>query len=74
LDAYFQCASHAFTLEFKHTSKQISRELLEFPYYSGKAAPQCQATPIEFGSPHEAICEGFVDIFYQFFIPTDFRA
>jgi hypothetical protein len=29
--------------------------------YSGKAEPQCQATPIEFGSPHEAICSGFVD-------------
>jgi hypothetical protein len=22
---------------------------------------QCQATPIAFGSPHEAICAGFVD-------------
>jgi hypothetical protein len=30
--------------------------------YSGKVKPQCQATPIEFGSPHEAICGVFVDV------------
>jgi hypothetical protein len=32
-----------------------------FTNYSGKAEPQCQATPVEFGSPHEAIYAGFVD-------------
>jgi hypothetical protein len=42
--------------------------------YSGKAEPQWQASPIEFGSPHEAMCAGFVDIFFQFFIPIDLRA
>jgi hypothetical protein len=30
--------------------------------YSGKAEPECQATPIEIGSPHEALCAGFVDV------------
>jgi hypothetical protein len=33
--------------------------------YSGATEPQCQATPIEFGSPHEAICVGFVEICLQ---------
>jgi hypothetical protein len=36
-------------------------ELFQFTSYSGKAEPQCQATPIEVGSPPETICAGFVD-------------
>jgi hypothetical protein len=27
-----------------------------------KAEPQCQTTPVELGSPHEAICAEFFDI------------
>jgi hypothetical protein len=33
-----------------------------FTNYPGKAEPHCQATPIEVGSPHEAISAGFIDI------------
>jgi hypothetical protein len=40
----------------------ISYELFDFIIYPGKDEPQCQAIPIELGSPHEAICAGFVDI------------
>jgi hypothetical protein len=36
-----------------------------FTNYSSKAEPQFQAKPIEFGSPHEAICAVFVDILLQ---------
>jgi hypothetical protein len=55
--------------------KQSFCELLQFPQYSGKAEPHCQATPVEFGSPHDAICAGFVDIYaYQFFIYTELQA
>jgi hypothetical protein len=49
-------------LQSSITHKYICYELLKFTHHSGKAEPQCQATPIEFGSPHEAICTGFVDI------------
>jgi hypothetical protein len=42
--------------------KKISYQLLQFTNYSDKAEPQCQATPIQFGSPHEAICAGLVDM------------
>jgi hypothetical protein len=35
--------------------KSLCYELLYFMNYSGKAEPHCQATPIEVGSPHEAI-------------------
>jgi hypothetical protein len=42
--------------------------------YSGKVEPQCQATSIEFGSPHEAICAGFVDtclpILHSYLFPS----
>jgi hypothetical protein len=34
-----------------------------FPQYSGKAEPHCLATPVEFGSSHEAIGAGFVDMY-----------
>jgi hypothetical protein len=62
-------------LRSSKTPQFILCEVSYFPHYSGKAEPQCHATPVEFGSPHEAICAGFVDIYaYQFFIPTDFRA
>jgi hypothetical protein len=33
-----------------------------FPQYLGKANPHGQATPVEFGSPHEAICAGIGDM------------
>jgi hypothetical protein len=36
---------------------------VNFPQYSGKAEPHCQATPVEFGSSHEAIGAGFVDMY-----------
>jgi hypothetical protein len=49
-------------LQSSNTHKHIFCEVFYFPHYSGKADPQCQATPVEFGSPHEAICAGFVDI------------
>jgi hypothetical protein len=42
--------------------RSILYELFKFTNYSDKDEPQCQATPIEFGSPHESICAGFVDI------------
>jgi hypothetical protein len=42
---------------------------------SGEAEPQCQATPVKFGSPHETICAGFiVDKCQELFIPTDLQA
>jgi hypothetical protein len=58
---YFQCASNAPTPEFKHP-QTILCELHLFTNYPGTTEPQCQATPVEFGSPHEATCAGLVDI------------
>jgi hypothetical protein len=64
-----------------HTS--ICYELLQHTNYPSTSEPQCEATPIEVGSPPETICAGFVDICFpilhsiyvsQFFIPFDLRA
>jgi hypothetical protein len=49
-------------LQSSKMHKLIFGELFKFTNYSGTAEPQCQATPIELGLPHEAICAGFVDI------------
>jgi hypothetical protein len=44
-------------MHVKRTYSQVFCESFFFPVlYSGKADPQCQATPIEFGSPHKNIC------------------
>jgi hypothetical protein len=54
-------ARRTYLLWSLNTQKNVFCELLEFPQYSGKSKPHCQATPIEFGSPHEAICARSVD-------------
>jgi hypothetical protein len=41
-----------------NTHKQFFSDLFYFLGYSGKAEPQCQATPVEFGSPHDVIVRG----------------
>jgi hypothetical protein len=61
------------TLRFKNPQIDFC-ELFVRTNYSGKAEPHCQVTPIEVGSPHEAICAGLSIYVYQFFIPTDSRA
>jgi hypothetical protein len=61
LDASFEYARRMHLLWSPKIQKQIC-ELFQFLHYSGKVEPQCQATPVEFGSSHEAICAGFVDI------------
>jgi hypothetical protein len=30
-------------------------------YFIFHIVPHCEATPVEFGSPHEAVCARFVD-------------
>jgi hypothetical protein len=50
-----------FSMRVERIHKSSFCESLVFTNYSGKPEPPCQATPIEFGSPHEAICAGFVD-------------
>jgi hypothetical protein len=47
------------------THKSIFFIVFFVPGYSGKIEPHCQATTVEFGSPHEAICSGFVDVCLQ---------
>jgi hypothetical protein len=38
-------------------------ELFQLAFFRAKLSnARFQATPIEFGSPHEAICAGFVDV------------
>jgi hypothetical protein len=49
-------------LRSSNTHKYIFCESFQFPHYSGQVEPQCQATHVEFDSPHEAICAGFVDV------------
>jgi hypothetical protein len=56
--------SNALTLEFRHPQTNLCK-LFQFPHYSGKAKPHCQATPDEFGSLREANCAGFVDTCLQ---------
>jgi hypothetical protein len=51
-----------FTKKFNVNYVIMLLTLFEFLHYSGKAESQCQATPVEFGSPHKAICAEFVDI------------
>jgi hypothetical protein len=52
-------------------------ELFSFPHYSCKAKQQCQATPVEFGSPRMYVHQfsiGMSIYIHQFIIPNDFRA
>jgi hypothetical protein len=58
---YFN-ARQRYLLRSPNIYKQIFCELFEFPHYSGKDETQCLVTPVEFGSPHEAIYAGSVDI------------
>jgi hypothetical protein len=44
-----------------YTNKEWFFEIFYFLVYSGKAEPQCP--PVAFGSPHEAICAVFVDMY-----------
>jgi hypothetical protein len=46
----------------KNLHPQKCGDSFYFARYSGKAEPQCQATLVEFDSPHKAICAGFVDM------------
>jgi hypothetical protein len=46
-----------------NTHKATFCHLLYFAECFGKAELHCKATPVEFGSPHEAICAGLVDIY-----------
>jgi hypothetical protein len=49
LGALFKLASNAPTLGVKHPQKENLQ--IYFSGYSGKIEPQCQATPVKFGSP-----------------------
>jgi hypothetical protein len=58
----FVNAHQTHLLESSNTHKQTFSALCCFPRYPDKVEPHCQATAVEFGSPHEAICAGFFDI------------
>jgi hypothetical protein len=65
-----ECRTH---IRWRSNTKNIFYcELIEFPNYSGKAQPQCQATPVDFGSPYRRFVRGLSIYVYQLFILTDF--